>query len=1850
MALTRAQLLMGNDQQGAVLPGEVQAVKQGAGILIDTDGTISVDASSVVGLVKLNSLTAFNDYVWPNTKGDEGQVLTMGTGNNLEWTNGGVFVSGSAPLNPEIGDLWFDCSTGQLLVYEDCTSGSPKWTSGSEGLPVLPGDTSAVPPFVSGSGTLADPYICSASSASVSGTIVVNRVTVTDLAPFQFVPIIDLNAVVNGGRFSVSNNVANVSGILIFDLLFNDSPTSGVGVTYTCALKLGYGSVYIDAPVTMTDVFVLNSPGSISGVAQVGLPLTYTPGTAAGGAPPYTPSWVWKRFGDNATLQTGGNTYTPPAGEFGNAVYVTLTIQDNEGQIVSGSTSDYGPIAKPPFPNPTPPVVPASIGVESCFTWDGADTTLESDNCLLFKVGAGSYSQGPTPITSGQTICTKWSTTAPSVCGNANSGTFIDGCLFDSLYSSCSSLTIERTPDAISILPESVAASSVATSFPVTITGNNAPAYITVAPGSTGSNYLASIDNGIFQTVPASGTGLSISSGQSLTLRFTVGPVPNDQYTFNIQLGDSTSSTSASFVVTTTNPSFPTTPITFPTATAGVGSIGTSVAWGNGTTSIQAIGCIEFSVDGGTSWVTTPTTIDDGDILLTRYSSGVTCGGAAQGELISGGITNLTFTENTSLTINRVPNPYDLGSVVGAQPSAAVTSNSINLTGFNSEAYITIDAGATLTSVSAYVNGSPAVLLPTSGTTVKILPGQTLQLEGTTGAGLLTTYSTTVKIGDGTTTQNFTWNVETANILPTIQKPSVTLPTSGTQNINPATNIPAGIPYTASAYIPLNGAGAHTSSSWQIFTNTGTCTSSPVTSAIQSTAVGPNYNAILAPFKTFQTSNVTSISGNDLIFGSSTNLAQFTIGTIIVQSSGRGTVTAVNLATNTITVGSVTGSFVTELPCVNQVTMDEAQSTQLVNNNNIALAAVTDPTANSWGITCALRGSANRSISVPARTALGSTWTVDFFVKSTVTPFSSAGGLFIPYLSTGDGFNYHVWTSSGSFITSAPKIYDVMLVGGGGGGAYHGGGGGGVVVCTNYAIAGGTHTVTVGTGGAGNGGGGRDSCVENLVAFGGGPGVPVGSPRGARGGSGIGWSNTSNSPITPVPAPDSSFGTNPTTPVALGGPFSVADTQGCNGGGRQQGNIPFGDGVSGSGGGGAGGNGGGANVGVNIPGGAGGSGRTVPQFPGPIVAVALPGVPAACAGIYGGGGGGSASNAQSGGGFIIGGGGGGAGGGGTGQGVSVSFPQPSPPATPGVNGLGGGGGGGMAAASCGGGSGTVMVRYSDAVQNYWSWTGGCFAQQLNSYTWGGVPIGTIDGNWHHIRVTNDKIYFDGVDTGVVNPLKPNLTAISYLANSSTGINPLNGELGPFRVLNNINLGTPPSNPGAVFSPTNGGKYAVDTSTTLTFEDNQNLNLIQVSDVIQEVGGTASGIVVGVDTGTNTLTVLGAGVTWTLGATVEDTSRGITLPLPGLVSTNTITAISGGGSILTLTGAGADGFLVGQTVSNGIIGSGAATGTLTAVGSSSVTVSPASANWAATQRLYRGTPVVQNLNDTSNLTSYTAPISVLNTNSAYSARVQYESAVATSAYSDWNTVQTGSNFLPLMGQAFGGGYFAGQVQIYDGITYNLYNLIVSDGTDALLHDTVGVQWSTANTAEAATNVFQNLVNGRQTAIFAASNGYNVPAYNIWQFVAAANTAAPNGYNDWYVPSAAELAIIYQNLKPGSASNVTTARLTQTNGGIGGGEGQWNTVMGNNRSSATGVPAFSSPIFTGFTAGNPAPTAVTLFGGGGVQEMITTANYWTSTEYSGGTGSVWTQSFNDGAQSPANKTSARPVRLVRRELAS
>jgi len=76
---------MGNSSQGVVLSGQTQGVRQGVGVIIAADGTISFDSTTATGVLKTNNPTAYNSYVWPTTLGVAGQQLQLGAAGALSW-------------------------------------------------------------------------------------------------------------------------------------------------------------------------------------------------------------------------------------------------------------------------------------------------------------------------------------------------------------------------------------------------------------------------------------------------------------------------------------------------------------------------------------------------------------------------------------------------------------------------------------------------------------------------------------------------------------------------------------------------------------------------------------------------------------------------------------------------------------------------------------------------------------------------------------------------------------------------------------------------------------------------------------------------------------------------------------------------------------------------------------------------------------------------------------------------------------------------------------------------------------------------------------------------------------------------------------------------------------------------------------------------------------------------------------------------------------------------------------------------------------------------------------------------------------------------------------------------------------------------------------------------------------------------------------------------------------------------------------------------------------------------------------------------------------------------------------
>jgi hypothetical protein len=177
-------------------------------------------------------------------------------------------------------------------------------------------------------------------------------------------------------------------------------------------------------------------------------------------------------------------------------------------------------------------------------------------------------------------------------------------------------------------------------------------------------------------------------------------------------------------------------------------------------------------------------------------------------------------------------------------------------------------------------------------------------------------------------------------------------------------------------------------------------------------------------------------------------------------------------------------------------------------------------------------------------------------------------------------------------------------------------------------------------------------------------------------------------------------------------------------------------------------------------------------------------------------------------------------------------------------------------------------------------------------------------------------------------------------------------------------------------------------------------------------------------------------------------------------------------------------------------------------------------------------------------------------------------------------------VPLIGAAYKGGFFAGQIQV----SSIIYNLVVAPRSGG---ENTSVQYKTSNTADTNPNS-QNLEYGKL-----ATDQFNDAAHPAFQW---AKGLSIGGFSDWYIPAKNELEILYRNLNPYIYPN--------------------NTSSGANPNA---VPSATS----NYTSGDPAQTTVTAFQTGN-SESFNTSFYWSSSENSASTNNAWNQSFFDGEQ--------------------
>jgi len=248
------------------------------------------------------------------------------------------------------------------------------------------------------------------------------------------------------------------------------------------------------------------------------------------------------------------------------------------------------------------------------------------------------------------------------------------------------------------------------------------------------------------------------------------------------------------------------------------------------------------------------------------------------------------------------------------------------------------------------------------------------------------------------------------------------------------------------------------------------------------------------------------------------------------------------------------------------------------------------------------------------------------------------------------------------------------------------------------------------------------------------------------------------------------------------------------------------------------------------------------------------------------------------------------------------------------------------------------------------------------------------------------------------------------------------------------------------------------------------------------------------------------------------------------------------------------------------------------------------------------------------TGASSPITVsgLANNTSYTFTVTATGSSGTGAASAASNSATPQAPPTVIGQAYGGGYYGGKIDI----SGTQYYLLVADKT---VGEAYQKAWGLYNTSTGANSIIDGPAN---SALLAALGS----AYEAATFCETLNTG---GYTDWYLPARDELQVLYYFLKPGTDAN--------------------DTASGSNAYAVS-----PQPVSTVYTAGDPAQTSATTFRtGASSQEFATlpsTGTYWTSTQYApfSPQSYVWMQRSTTGAQPAQTKNSFSTMytRAIRR----
>lgn len=420
MALTRAQLLAGNQNQGVVLSGEVQGITAGNGLTINTDGSITINSQTVIGVMKLGqtpatAAAAYNLYTWPTSTGSIGQQLTiLGTGatttlawsdpDQIPWTAKGQLVVGTGAGTQTLLNVG---ANGQVLIADSAatsglsytsnfvsgiTAGSNIAISGTTGnvtINAIPGGAiGTITGVTAGTGL---------SGGGTSGVITLTNAGVTSLIAGSNITLssatgdITINATGGGGGSGTVTSVTAGTGL--------GAPATGASITTSGTIDLlpptgatiggvkagtniaiaGDGTISVTAGGAVGTVTSVDVSGGTTGLSFGGGPIT------ASGVLTMNGTLVLGNGGTGASTQAGAANNILPAQGAGNAGKFLTT----DGSNVSWSAASVE------IPSGTAIVFAQAAAPTG---WTQVTSAAYNDSAIRLVTTAGGGTGGATPF------------------------------------------------------------------------------------------------------------------------------------------------------------------------------------------------------------------------------------------------------------------------------------------------------------------------------------------------------------------------------------------------------------------------------------------------------------------------------------------------------------------------------------------------------------------------------------------------------------------------------------------------------------------------------------------------------------------------------------------------------------------------------------------------------------------------------------------------------------------------------------------------------------------------------------------------------------------------------------------------------------------------------------------------------------------------------------------------------------------------------------------------------------------------------------------------------------------------------------------------------------------------------------------------------------------------------------------------------------------------------------------------------------------------------------------------------------------------------------------------------------